>query len=96
MLKILKILRRASQNNCLDVVHTVITQQTHENTGTFPEGPLNFLTSGTYREPSRDSQGTNTKFTVCDLLIKLRFRSNSLCITYLFLSFTGKTNIQMF
>ena len=28
---------------------------------TMPERPLKILTSGTYREPSRDSQGTNTK-----------------------------------
>ena len=32
---------------------------------------------------------------VYDLLIKLYFRSNSPCITYLFLSFKGKTVIQM-
>ena len=40
----------------------------------------------------RDSQGTNTK---TDYLMKrLFFRSNSLCIKYLFLFFTGRANIQ--
>ena len=61
MLKILKILRRTSQNNCLDIVHTVITQLAQDYTGTSPEGPLRVLTSRTYRGASRDSQGTNTK-----------------------------------
>ena len=61
MLEILKILRRASQNNCLDIVHTVITQLAQDYTGTSPEGPLNVLTSGAYRRPSRGTQGTNTK-----------------------------------
>ena len=46
MLEILKILRRASQNNCLDIVHTVITQLAQDYTGTSPEGPLKVLTSG--------------------------------------------------
>ena len=75
-------------------MHTVITQPALDNPGTFPEGPLKVLTSETYRGPSGDSQGCNTK--IYDILIKLYFRSNSPCITYLFLSFTGKTNIQMF
>ena len=52
------------------------------------------LTSKTYRRPSRYSQGTNTKN--YDLFIKLYFKSNSPCITYLFLSFTGITNIYIF
>ena len=59
--KILKTLRRASQNNYLDMVNTVITQLAQGNRGTFLEGPLKILTSGTYRGLSRDSQGTNTK-----------------------------------
>ena len=52
--------------------------------------------SWTYRGPSGYSQGINTK--VYDLMIKLYLRSNSPCITYLFLFFTGRTstqNIQM-
>ena len=61
MLEILKILRRASQNNCLDIMHTVITQLAQDYTGTSPEGPLKVLTSGAYRGPSRDIPGTNTK-----------------------------------
>ena len=73
-----------------------MTQPAQDNLGTFLEGPLKVLTSGTYREPSGDSQGTNTNFMVYDLLTKLYFRNNIPCITCLFLSFSGKTNIQMF
>ena len=57
MLEILKILRRAYQNNCLNIVHTVITQMAQGYRGTSAK----VLTSGTYRGPSRDSQVTNTK-----------------------------------
>ena len=39
-------------------------------------------------------QGTNTK--IDDLMKKLFFRSNSPCITCLFLLFTGRTDIQKF
>ena len=49
------------------------------------------LTSRTYKEPSGDSQGTNTK--IDDFMKKLSFRSNSPFITYLFLFFTGRTNV---
>ena len=38
--------------------------------------------------------GINTK--IDGLMKKLFFKSNSPCITYLFLSFTGRTNIQKF
>ena len=41
MLKILKILRRADQNNCLNMVHTITTQLTQGNTETSSEGLLN-------------------------------------------------------
>ena len=61
MFEILTILRRACQNNCLNIVHTLITQLAQDYTGTSPEGLLKVLTSGTYMRPSRDSQGTNTK-----------------------------------
>ena len=57
-----------------------------------PEGPLKVLASGTYRGLSGDSQGANSKSD--NLIKKLFFRSNSPCITYLFLFFTGRTNIQ--
>ena len=57
MLEILKILRRAYQNDCLNIVRTIITQLAQGYTGTSPK----VLTSGTYRGPSRDSQVTNTK-----------------------------------
>ena len=52
------------------------------------------LTSGTYRRPLGDFQGTNSK--TDNLMKKLCFRSKSPCITYLFLFFTGRTNIQKF
>ena len=50
--------------------------------------------SGTYSGTSGESQGTKTK--IYDLMKKLRFRSNSPCITHLFIFFTGITNIQKF
>ena len=69
-----------------------ITQPTRDVPGTSPDGPLKVLTCGTSRGPSGDSQGTNTK--IDDLMKKLFFRCNSPCFRYLFLLFTGKTNIQ--
>ena len=39
MLKHIEILRRASQNNCLDIVYTAITQLAQEYTRTSPKGP---------------------------------------------------------
>ena len=38
MLEILKILRRTSQSNCLDIVDTLITHLAQHYTGTFPKG----------------------------------------------------------
>ena len=70
------------------------TQLPHNVPGTSPEGPLKVLTSGTYRGPSGDSQETDTK--IDDLTKILFFRSNRPCITYTFLSFRGRTNIQKF
>ena len=66
----------------------------NELPGTSSEGPLNVLTSGTYRGSSRGSQGTNTKF--FNFMIKLYFISNRPCIMYLFLVFAGGRNIQKF
>ena len=66
MFKILKIFRKASQNNCLiNIVHIAITQLAQDNTGTSREGPLKALTFGTYRGPPRDSLETSTK--ICGL-----------------------------
>ena len=48
----------------------------------------------TFKIKTGSSQVTNTK--IDDLLIKLYFRSSSPCITYLFVPFTGGTNIQKF
>ena len=70
------------------------TQPAHDVPRTFPEGPLKVLMSRTYRKTSEDSQGTNTK--IDDFMKKLFFRNNSPCITYLFLLFTRRTNIQKF
>ena len=89
MLEILKILRWASQNNCLHIVHTVFTPLSHDYTGTSPEGPLKVLTAGTYRGPWRDSEETN----INDLLRKLYFRSY---IVFVFPALYGKSNVQMF
>ena len=61
------------------------------------DGPWKFsniLTSGTYKRPSEDTQGSNTKTN--NFIKKLFFRRNSPCITYLFLLFAGRTNIQNF
>ena len=66
------------------------------NTETSPEGLLKVLTFGTTEDLQGTLKGPILKFMVYDILIKLYFGSNSLCIAYLFLSFTGKTNIQMF
>ena len=52
---------------------------------------LKFLTSGTYKRPSEDYEGTVTK--IDELMTKLFFRSNSNYITDLFLFFTGQINI---
>ena len=64
------------------------TQPADYAPGTSPEGSLKVLTSGTYRGPSGDSQGTNTK--TDELMKKLFFKSNSPCITYVILFSTGK------
>ena len=39
-------------------------QLAHDVPRTSPEGSLKVLTSGTYRGPSGDSQGTNTKLMI--------------------------------
>ena len=51
------------------------TQPAHDVPGRSPESPLKVLTSGTYKGPWGDSQGTNTK--IHDFMKKLFFRSNS-------------------
>ena len=56
-----------------------ISQPAHDVPGTSPEGLLKVLTSGTYRGPSGDPQGTNTK--TDNSMRKLVFGSNSPCIT---------------
>ena len=56
----------------------------------FPKGPNVKPT----RETTRDTKETNTK--IDDFMKKLFLRSNSPCITCLFLFFAGRTNIQKF
>ena len=89
------------RNYYFRVIHITIekiiignTHPAHDVLGKSPEGPLKVLTSGTCRGPSGNSQGTNTK--IDDFMKKLFFRSNSSCITYLFLFFTGKKKNQKF
>ena len=79
--------------NYFRVIHIIIEKiiisyPAHDIPGTSPEDPLKVLTSGTYRGPSGESHGTNTK--IDDFVKKLFFRSNSSCITYLFLLFYRK------
>ena len=67
------------------------TQSVHDVLGTSPVSHLNVLTSGTYRGLSGD-QSKNWWFNK-----KWSFRSNSLCITYLFLFLHEEQNdIQKF
>ena len=49
MLKILKILRRTSQNNCLDIVYTVITQLVQDYMRTSPKGSNVWDLQGTFK-----------------------------------------------
>ena len=54
MSKSLKILRRASQKNCLDIVHTVITQLGEDYTRTPFKGPKARNLHGTFKGLSGD------------------------------------------
>ena len=67
--------------NYFRVIHITVektfiwnTLPAHDVMGTSPEGPLKVLTSETYKEPSGNSQGTNTK--TDDFMKKMFFRSN--------------------
>ena len=91
MLKILKILRRTSQNNCQIVKHNITTQPAQGNPQTSPEGRLNVLRSGTYRGIHWTLRGLIQKIMVYDFLIKLYFKRNSPFITYFFIIFFYKT-----
>ena len=82
------------QTQSWHIIPLVYSQPAHNVPGTSPEGSLKALTFGTYKGPSRDLHGTNTK--IDDSIKKLFFWSDSPCITYLLLLFTGRTNIQMF
>ena len=87
-------MRLPFSGNVLSLMIKTLTQLTHNVPETSPEVPLKILRSETYRGPSENSQGTNIK--TDDLMNNLYFRSSSPCIKYLFLHFTGRTNIQNF
>ena len=79
--------------NFHDTIFSVsLTHPAHDVLGTSPEGPLKVVTSGNYKGLSGDPQGTNRKTE--DLMKKLVFKNNCISITYIFLFFTGRTNIQ--
>ena len=87
--------------NYFCVIHITIkniiignTQPENDVSGMSPGGPLEVLTSSTYKGPSGDFQGANTKMD--DFMKILFFRSNSPCTTYRLLLFTRRTNIQKF
>ena len=75
---------------------TVNTQPAQDNLGTSPEGSLKAPRSRNYRDLKESLRGPMQKIMVYDFFTKLYFRSNSPFITYLFLTFTRKTNIQLF
>ena len=65
----------------LPLMKPLATHPAHDVLETSPEGSLKDLTFRTYRGPSGDPQGTNTK--TDDLMKKLFFRNYSPCITYI-------------
>ena len=67
------------------------TQPAHDVPGTFPESLLKVLTSGTYRGPSGDSQGTNTK--IDDFMKKLFFRSIRVLVLHICFCFLQEEQI---
>ena len=54
MLKILKILRRPSQNNCFDIVNTVTPQLAQDYNRTSPKSPNVWDLQRTFKELSGD------------------------------------------
>ena len=60
-------------------------------TGTSPEGPLKVLTSETYKEPSGNSQGTNTK--TDDFMKKMFFRCNYILVLHICFCFLQEEKI---
>lgn len=79
--------------NILPEIIFFYSQSAYDMPGMSHEDSLKVLTFGNYKGPSRESQGTNTKF--YHLMKKLYFRSNDPCITYLYMFFMGKVNIKM-
>ena len=75
------------RTNYFRVIHITIEKIIIENTE-----PAHDVLRKSPEGPTGNSQGINTK--IDDFMKKLFFRSNSLCMTYLFLLFTGRTNIQ--
>ena len=69
----------AQQQNWVRIMKPqALLQPTHDFPRTSPESSLSVLMPGTYRGPSGDSQGTNTK--TDDLMKKMFFRSNILAL----------------
>ena len=63
-----KAIKKSHDSQLFRMIHITIkkiiignNQPAHNVLGTSPEGPLKVLTSGTYKKPLGDSQGTNTK-----------------------------------
>ena len=67
------------------------TQPAHDVQGTSPESLLKVLTSGTYRGPSGDSQGTNTK--TDDFMKKLFFRKIRVLVLHIYFCFLKEEQI---
>ena len=67
------------------------TQAAHDVPGTSPDSLLKVLMYGTYREPSGDSQGTNTK--IDDFMKKLFFRSIRVLVLHICFCFLQQEQI---
>ena len=67
------------------------TRPAHDVPGTYPDSLLKVLTSGTYRGPSGDSQGTNTK--TDDFMKKLFFRSIRVLVLHICFCFLQEEQI---
>ena len=67
------------------------TQPAQDVPGTSPESLLKVLTSGTYRGPSGDSQGTNAK--IDDFMKKLFFRSIRVLLLHIWFCFLQEEQI---
>ena len=74
--------------------HPASTRRSRDVLWRFPKGPKVKPTQETTRDPQGPLRRPIQKLMI--LWKKMFLRSNSPCITYLFLFFTGRTNIQKF